>query len=99
MKKIIAILALIVVVATGSIFVYKMVSDGGTGEHHQESGDISQIDSEKPLAKDVIIESVPVNNKADHININNRHLIYNLMLYINPQCNMSYNNLLFYYKI
>ena len=71
MKKIIAILALIVVVATGSILIYKNIGDN-TGDEQHGSGDII-VDNQKPLAKNVIIESVPVNNKADHININNRY--------------------------
>ena len=71
MKKIIGILALIVVVATVSIFGYKTFVVDKPVEI-QESGD-SPVDPQSKLAKDVRIEAVNVNNKADHININNRY--------------------------
>lgn len=73
MKKIIAILALIVVIGVGYVFLLGPdgilnKDDTRSEENHEE---VNPIDG--PLAKDVIIESVPVNNKADHININNRY--------------------------
>ena len=71
MKKIIGILALIVVVATVSIFGYKMIGEEKPIEV-PNSGDQTVVLGSK-LAKDVRIEAVNVNNKADHININNRY--------------------------
>ena len=71
MKKIIGILALIVVVATVSIFGYKMLGEDKPVDN-PVSGDQTVIVGSK-LAKDVRIEPVNVNNKADHININNRY--------------------------
>lgn len=71
MKKIIAILALIVVVAAGSIFGYKMITDD-TNDDNPSSGDVIQSTNDTSLAKNVLIESVSVNNKADHINIDNK---------------------------
>ena len=71
MKKIIGILALIVVVATVSIFGYKMINEEKPIEN-PNSGDQVVVNGDI-LAKDVRVESVNVNNKADHINIDNRY--------------------------
>lgn len=73
MKKIIAILALIVVIGVGYVFL--LGPDGILSKDDTPSGDNHEvvIPPDGPLAKDVIIESVPVNNKADHINIDNKY--------------------------
>ena len=71
MKKIIGILALIVVIATVSIFGYKMIGEEKPIDN-PTSGDTPVVLGSK-LAKDVRIEPVNVNNKADHINIDNRY--------------------------
>lgn len=72
MKKIIAILALIVVVAAVSIFGYKLINAEKEPVIEPSSGDTQVVQNDKNLAALVSIESVPVNNKADHINISNR---------------------------
>lgn len=73
MKKIIAILALVVVVAAVSIFGYKLFSRENVPVVDPGSGDAPIVVDTKNLAASTKVESVPVNNKADHINISNRY--------------------------
>ena len=73
MKKIIAILAVVVVVAAVSIFGYKFITSTDSPTIEPSSGDIVNVNENKNLAAATMIESVPVNNKADHINISNRY--------------------------
>ncbi len=73
MKKILAILAFVVVVAAVSIFGYKLVTGDDTPIIEPESGDTQIVDDGKNLAAATQVDSVPVDNKADHINISNRY--------------------------
>ncbi len=73
MKKVLAILAFVVVVAAVSIFGYKFITDKPSGV--TESGDkpVEIIDNGKKQAADTRVEAIVVNNKADHINISNKY--------------------------
>ena len=73
MKKVLAILAFVVVVAAVSIFGYKFVTDKPID--NPESGDkpVVNVDNGKKQAADTRVESIVVNNKADHINISNKY--------------------------
>ena len=71
MKKILAILAFVVVVAAVSIFGYKALNkEQPVGN---ESGDKVVVVDDKNLAAGTRVESIVVNNKADHINISNKY--------------------------
>ena len=73
MKKVLAILAFVVVVAAVSIFGYKLITDKPVDII--ESGDkpTQIVNDGKKQAADTRVESIVVNNKADHINISNRY--------------------------
>ncbi len=73
MKKVLAILAFVVVVAAVSIFGYKFITDKPADI--EDSGDkpTQIVNDGKKQAADTRVESIVVNNKADHINISNRY--------------------------